>query len=172
MTIRSVRCCFNEAAGIPRGRPVRSTPCCTVSNWASMRPRVFPAEDSPVSGLRHSASWCFNEAAGIPRGRHPEAPRRRPPGRRASMRPRVFPAEDGEGIDEGVGGLVASMRPRVFPAEDCSRSPIRRRGRGRFNEAAGIPRGRPWRGARPPCRSWRFNEAAGIPRGRLRPPPR
>ena len=58
------------------------------------------------------------------------------------------------------------MRPRVFPAEDAPRR--RRRGGPprRFNEAAGIPRGRP-----PP--RWtdedltgRFNEAAGIPRGR------
>ena len=36
----------------------------------------------------------------------------------------------------------ASMRPRVFPAED-SRNPARRlRLHPRFNEAAGIPRGR------------------------------
>ena len=36
--------CFNEAAGIPRGRPgvVLTT---GVNVRASMRPRVFPAED-------------------------------------------------------------------------------------------------------------------------------
>ena len=58
------------------------------------------------------------------------------------------------------------MRPRVFPAED---SPVTRAARPRwwrFNEAAGIPRGR-----RPSCYCSdaaieRFNEAAGIPRGR------
>ena len=60
---------FNEAAGIPRGRP-------------------FP-EGRPAD------CWnCFNEAAGIPRGRragwgvHDDKPDA------ASMRPRVFPAED------------------------------------------------------------------------------
>ena len=54
------------------------------------------------------------------------------------------------------------MRPRVFPAEDNGYHLQQRR----FNEAAGIPRGRRsysamHRGAK--C----FNEAAGIPRGRL-----
>ena len=38
--------CFNEAAGIPRGR--RGGPDMTVDmlTTASMRPRVFPAEDA------------------------------------------------------------------------------------------------------------------------------
>ena len=61
---------FNEAAGIPRGRPksarhgVSSFP-----EGASMRPRVFPAEDvrALAIGVRQI---------------------------KASMRPRVFPAED------------------------------------------------------------------------------
>ena len=59
------------------------------------------------------------------------------------------------------------MRPRVFPAEDpVDGVPLPRSDAG-FNEAAGIPRGRPT----PRRRTWmrrihRFNEAAGIPRGR------
>ena len=35
------------------------------------------------------------------------------------------------------------MRPRVFPAEDAAASRIHRAMRSSFNEAAGIPRGRP-----------------------------
>ena len=44
MMPRNATSSFNEAAGIPRGRRIESrkysTPC-----RASMRPRVFPAED-------------------------------------------------------------------------------------------------------------------------------
>ena len=60
--------CFNEAAGIPRGRPgdVRAR---HPLERASMRPRVFPAEDGP-SAYTHELDIL------------------------ASMRPRVFPAED------------------------------------------------------------------------------
>ena len=60
---------FNEAAGIPRGRRL-----CLV--WpvgvdeASMRPRVFPAEDTTSTSTRRPGAASFNEAAGIPRGRH------------------------------------------------------------------------------------------------------
>ena len=36
---------------------------------ASMRPRVFPAEDARHVARRHGPSRRFNEAAGIPRGR-------------------------------------------------------------------------------------------------------
>ena len=182
---------------------------------ASMRPRVFPAEDperpcrwttgcrsfNEAAGIPRGRPWrrtCsalstnrFNEAAGIPRGRrgHHRGPRR--PDGTASMRPRVFPAEDGEVVVHELDLAVASMRPRVFPAEDA---PCMAAGPGsspRFNEAAGIPRGRRLIGAvkrvlspasmRPrvfpaedvasgyPCRCLapRFNEAAGIPRGRL-----
>ena len=61
---------------------------------ASMRPRVFPAED------RRQDASSDRQAV-------------------ASMRPRVFPAED---FIAGAGTWsrqrVASMRPRVFPAED------------------------------------------------------
>ena len=59
------------------------------------------------------------------------------------------------------------MRPRVFPAEDkLQKEHIRSRVL-RFNEAAGIPRGRrrPVLGTAAIARG--FNEAAGIPRGRL-----
>ena len=84
--------CFNEAAGIPRGRrrrPELHPPARDASmrprvfpaedvlrargvrlrREASMRPRVFPAEDV-FNGTPHTAaSVGFNEAAGIPRGR-------------------------------------------------------------------------------------------------------
>ena len=62
--------CFNEAAGIPRGRPqhgFRHGP----GQRASMRPRVFPAEDPHARWQPSSARCGFNEAAGIPRGRIP-----------------------------------------------------------------------------------------------------
>ena len=64
------------------------------------------------------------------------------------MRPRVFPAED---RINGVSVLVISIR---------------------FNEAAGIPRGRPIASSASKVSSRRFNEAAGIPRGRLGSAPR
>ena len=111
--------------------------------WASMRPRVFPAEDWMTSRTSSGSTFGFNEAAGIPRGRQERistrpAKRRSfneaagiPRGRRcdvlfqvqppgpASMRPRVFPAEDAMLTIRRVGPtLLASMRPRVFPAED------------------------------------------------------
>ena len=59
------------------------------------------------------------------------------------MRPRVFPAENRHLRELVRGQRVASMRPRVFPAENAlavraAAAPI-----GRFNEAAGIPRGKP-----------------------------
>ena len=127
---------FNEAAGIPRGRRLRTRWSTRVVKpaGASMRPRVFPAEDADS---RYTITPClvrtsFNEAAGIPRGRRRRwATRLQPPGRReASMRPRVFPAED-----------------HCIPARfESSRLPC-----GCFNEAAGIPRGR--RTARNPLRS-------------------
>ena len=58
------------------------------------------------------------------------------------MRPRVFPAEDATpGLERGQT-LNASMRPRVFPAEDVPDPSEQSGGLDRFNEAAGIPRGR------------------------------
>ena len=95
--------CFNEAAGIPRGRPrIALTPndIEPLRPHASMRPRVFPAEDA--RRLRKNrrvttGTRCFNEAAGIPRGRlRHQGPSETYHRKRfdASMRPRVFPAED------------------------------------------------------------------------------
>ena len=109
---------------------------------ASMRPRVFPAEDGCVPVRCRSPLRGFNEAAGIPRGRRVVAGRPTPAARRASMRPRVFPAEDATHRNEPLCPVV------------------------RFNEAAGIPRGRR---VQPPVDvnlPFSFNEAAGIPRGR------
>ena len=58
------------------------------------------------------------------------------------MRPRVFPAED-VSLSTYYGVLQqASMRPRVFPAEDVDLY-IAGAIPSCFNEAAGIPRGRP-----------------------------
>ena len=109
----------------------------------------------------------------------------------ASMRPRVFPAEDRDVGRVPATRELASMRPRVFPAEDPAEQPFGRPPPLRFNEAAGIPRGRLMPNhrsigvglaasmrprvfpAEDACRSgtaacWPgcFNEAAGIPRGR------
>ena len=60
------------------------------------------------------------------------------------------------------------MRPRVFPAEDGAGGARRTVNACRFNEAAGIPRGRrSGDDAVDHAGPARFNEAAGIPRGRL-----
>ena len=59
---------FNEAAGIPRGRP-KSARSPVRAEPASMRPRVFPAEDGDVAFDCAASRTRFNEAAGIPRGR-------------------------------------------------------------------------------------------------------
>ena len=59
---------FNEAAGIPRGRPIQEHTRRRLL-VASMRPRVFPAEDGRSPASTAPACPCFNEAAGIPRGR-------------------------------------------------------------------------------------------------------
>ena len=61
------------------------------------------------------------------------------------MRPRVFPAEDVVPLRQLREPFQASMRPRVFPAEDSAAASGRPRCGSRFNEAAGIPRGRPRR---------------------------
>ena len=108
---------------------------------ASMRPRVFPAEDLIDAGDTHDSVRCFNEAAGIPRGRHFPGEQDARLSELASMRPRVFPAEDD--ASTGTSDLLprASMRPRVFPAED-SGGAITTQSTRSFNEAAGIPRGR------------------------------
>ena len=58
------------------------------------------------------------------------------------------------------------MRPRVFPAENIStdREPVHTPPS--FNEAAGIPRGKPATSSSRPRSTIGFNEAAGIPRGK------
>ena len=61
---------------------------------ASMRPRVFPAEDSTIVCALALLIACFNEAAGIPRGRRQLVVVEVEQLQAASMRPRVFPAED------------------------------------------------------------------------------
>ena len=134
---------FNEAAGIPRGRPPDSEGD-SHQRGASMRPRVFPAED--VLGYRAmSAKWrSFNEAAGIPRGRH---------------RHHSTSHSGASGFNEAAG--IPRGR-RITTRFSCSSM-------SRFNEAAGIPRGR-HRCHRSGHGSLDgFNEAAGIPRGRRRP---
>ena len=83
-----------------------------------MRPRVFPAEDRVEPG-------------------EDEVPAT------ASMRPRVFPAEDKAASEQDSAIAAASMRPRVFPAEDRRWRDLLPRSPSSFNEAAGIPRGRP-----------------------------
>ena len=110
--------CFNEAAGIPRGRPGCSQNAPIARKLASMRPRVFPAEDLRCPWTEIGTTNCFNEAAGIPRGRRRRL-RLLAPARAASMRPRVFPAEDFTAASLFSLHPNASMRPRVFPAEDA-----------------------------------------------------
>ena len=133
---------FNEAAGIPRGRRrCRRAIGFSGTTEASMRPRVFPAEDPRHRRPTTSPSCCFNEAAGIPRGR----------------RRTVADGYSTEHRFNEAAGIPRGRRSIRWPR--CRR-------RTRFNEAAGIPRGRPSRttsrSSRPSC----FNEAAGIPRGR------
>ena len=60
--------CFNEAAGIRRGRRRMQT-IVGRGETASMRPRVFAAEDRAVRGSGVPRPSGFNEAAGIRRGR-------------------------------------------------------------------------------------------------------
>ena len=60
----------------------------------------------------------------------------------ASMRPRVFPRKTHLPQLRDAPGRRASMRPRVFPAEDAIDAIDKDAAAKRFNEAAGIPRGR------------------------------
>ena len=59
------------------------------------------------------------------------------------MRPRVFPAENEPGAQGYSRQLRASMRPRVFPAENRLGIAQASARATCFNEAAGIPRGKP-----------------------------
>ena len=116
--VRDAARCFNEAAGVTRGR---------------RPPRPRAAATTPR----------FNEAAGVTRGRPINLDDcRLPVG--ASMRPRELPAEDlqrGDSPADRFNG--ASMRPRELPAEDTMRVPALRTSAPGFNEAAGVTRGRP-----------------------------
>ena len=146
--VRVPRASFNEAAGIPRGRRRPAFTTILSTYCASMRPRVFPAEDSDCRTNFGCSLRRFNEAAGIPRGRR-ATPRR--------WRVRASSFNEAAGIPRGRHARVGHTTPQ-----------IRCRG---FNEAAGIPRGRHHgTNANQIRRSWAFrsfNEAAGIPRGRL-----
>ena len=84
---------FNEAAGIPRGKPAARGFQGGYMSYPSMRPRVFPAENA-----QHESQL---DDLGLP-----------------SMRPRVFPAENVQSCDNSLPRLGPSMRPRVFPAEN------------------------------------------------------
>ena len=113
----ALRAGFNEAAGIPRGRRC-AYPIVCAAKAASMRPRVFPAED--IRG-RVGNPRRFPAASMRPRvfpAEDDAAPRLPSCDRAASMRPRVFPAEDESIRRRTAGAPRASMRPRVFPAED------------------------------------------------------
>ena len=137
-----------DASMRPRVFPAEDPPARLDSLWrvvrASMRPRVFPAEDAgrERGAARAGGRSRFNEAAGIPRGRPDQGGIGGHGCLDASMRPRVFPAEDASRPLWSCGHRPASMRPRVFPAEDPPRPSTPPRGWWRFNEAAGIPRGR------------------------------
>ena len=60
--------CFNEAAGNPRGKPVKAG-FFLGGFRASMRPRVIPAENRELFPSCRRDQPCFNEAAGNPRGK-------------------------------------------------------------------------------------------------------
>ena len=134
--------CFNEAAGVTRGRPSR------------------PSSASP-------ARRRFNEAAGVTRGRPNNIVEFLDEDEIASMRPRELPAEDPSTPTEpsptSTSFNEAAGVTRGRPAFARSRRTIV----GGFNEAAGVTRGRPAGWA---CslvnKHNRFNEAAGVTRGR------
>ena len=65
---------------------------------ASMRPRLFTAENGCMPSASHSAMSGFNEAAALHRGKREAelAAKRR---RLASMRPRLFTAENQEQVE-------------------------------------------------------------------------
>ena len=157
--------CFNEAAGIPRGRRCRDARV-SDGDRASMRPRVFPAEDAASRAYPMARPAASMRPRVFPAEDAIREPPQRPP-QTASMRPRVFPAEDvGRPGRVERGRHPASMRPRVFPAEDAVATSSRHADAPGFNEAAGIPRGRLGPRLIGCTGTPSFNEAAGIPRGR------
>ena len=137
--------CFNEAAGVTRGRP--SVP---PTRLPRARSRFNEAAGvtrgrRPHSGQVKQVPVGFNEAAGVTRGRPTPGDLEEPQQLHASMRPRELPAEDDSSTSAGQGRMPS------------------------FNEAAGVTRGRP--DGREAWSAWRtgFNEAAGVTRGRLLP---
>ena len=89
----------------------------TRDEFASMRPRVFPAEDFDRHIVSPLDSYGFNEAAGIPRGRLTPVP---PHGGCATSFNEAAGIPRGRRLRRQVHTerVPASMRPRVFPAED------------------------------------------------------
>ncbi len=64
---RSTRC-FNEAAALHRGK-LHGEPSWDQHERASMRPRLFTAENQQAHQVRRSKVGCFNEAAALHRGK-------------------------------------------------------------------------------------------------------
>ena len=119
---------FNEAAAHGRGKPRLAPGAVSVARQASMRPRRMAAENAGGFGVGHVVQV-------------------------ASMRPRRMAAENKGAHREDQGPDLASMRPRRMAAENDVRSPGRRRGATRFNEAAAHGRGKPQASAAgPPLR--------------------
>src|SRR5574340_677658 len=108
---------FNEAAAFRRGR-YQVENIYLPAPVASMRPRLFAAED-----------WDARRAVEARRGA-------------ASMRPRLFAAEDLDAARRTGRRSGASMRPRLFAAEDMSAAITAASRRASFNEAAAFRRGR------------------------------
>ena len=131
-----------------------------------MRPRVFPAEDLPAHRCAARRAGASMRPRVFPAEDDADDRGGRQGVRGASMRPRVFPAEDECWRRLRYLLSLASMRPRVFPAEDAHVDLDDGDEVQGFNEAAGIPRGRPTPSHGLRINSFSFNEAAGIPRGR------
>ena len=91
----TVPLCFNEAAGIPRGRR-RTRQTAPISMTGFNEAAGIPRGRQDIRALRRQVSDGFNEAAGIPRGRRIVTTNKHVIAL-ASMRPRVFPAEDAVG---------------------------------------------------------------------------
>ena len=142
MTPASRYGCFNEAAGIPRGRRLREVMSTCLEGPGFNEAAGIPRGRRSGRRARNGRSTRFNEAAGIPRGR-----------RAVPMTP-----ASRYGCFNEAAGIPRGRRLREVMST-CLEGPG-------FNEAAGIPRGRLVSVAPARSGSWRFNEAAGIPRGR------
>jgi len=86
--------CFNEAAALRRGKLAEILRRAALGDPASMRPRLFAAENLSREGAIAARAQRFNEAAALRRGKRmiARAASARPT---ASMRPRLFAAENG-----------------------------------------------------------------------------